>query len=524
MPNLRLFKLTNPLLALFTFQGAHHDRGTLNNCAETGDTYRYGYRDTEGKFRSIMAYGCASNQCDNVPVIPGDCERVLLFSNPTTGYEYFDSTTQSTIRRPIGDARQNNVRQLNNQRIGAAGWYPAMDCSSDAECNDQDATTSDTCDTVNRVCVFTPSPPTPVSVPGPLPVSAPVPVPQPKPAPLPVSAPVLVPRPGPVPVPRPVPMSVPVIAPVPISVPVPVSAPMLAPVPATAPVTRMEGFVVSGLSDSWRTVSLNATYTSAVPVCSQQMDQLAGMSSAVVRIQNIGPRSFEIKLQSAAAAPKTIQARDVHCIVVEKGRWLLPNGRKIEAQKFLSTVTANKNTWPVQNVTYLNSYSTAPAVLGSVISTNDPKWSVFMAQGSGDRKSRPTNTALSVSKLTGEDYSTRVSEMLGIVVVETGHLTSLTTEIEVGRSGVVAFGYVDAVRSNTFKQAFPSAPTILVVSQVGQTGADGSWAVARDPPQRDLFRPAVDEDTVSDTERNHSAEAMDYFALSVAGTLPLTPA
>ena len=288
----------------------------------------------------------------------------------------------------------------------------------------------------------------------------------------------------------------------------------------------MEALVVENLTGMWATVSLKGTYTSAIPVCSQQMDKQLGMDNAVLRIQNIGRNSFEIKLQSSAGqAPTTMQARNVHCIVIEEGKWRLPDGRKIEGQKFLSSVTANKKAWSnVQSVGYLNSYGTTPAVLGSVISSNDPNWSVFMAQGSGDKSGRPTSTDLKVSKLTGEDYRPRVDEMLGIIVVETGHATSLTTEIETARSSSVATGYVDPLRSNNFRQVFPTAPSVIVVSQVGHSGNDGGWAVVRDPPLANKFDLAVDEDTVTDPDRSHIAEAMDYMAFSVAGVLPLTPA
>ena len=286
----------------------------------------------------------------------------------------------------------------------------------------------------------------------------------------------------------------------------------------------MESLVVTGLGDTWVTVPLTATFISAVPVCSQQMDLQTGMNNAVVRIRNIGPASFDIKLQSAAGQTQVMQARPVHCIVVEQGQWTLPDGRKIEAQKFLSTVTANKKGWNVQSATYQHSYSVPPVVLGSVISFNDPKWSVFMAHGS-TKTNRPTETVLKVAKLTGEDYSARVDETLGIVVIESGYWTALGTALEAGRSGLVATGYMDTgVKTNNFSQVFVSAPQVLVVSQVGQVGADGSWAVLRDVPLTNLFRLAVDEDTFSDSERNHSSEAIDYMACAVAGVLPLTPA
>ena len=100
----------------------------------------------------------------------------------------------------------------------------------------------------------------------------------------------------------------------------------------------------------YSTVTLAATFTPAVPVCSHQMDLHTGMNNAVVRILNIGPASLEIRLQSAAGQPQVMQVRPMHCIVVEPGQWRFPDEREIEARKFLRSITANTIGWNVYRV------------------------------------------------------------------------------------------------------------------------------------------------------------------------------
>jgi hypothetical protein len=121
---------------------ALHDSGTMNSCATTA--YNYGYRDHNAKFRSILAYGCVTGQCDNMTVVAG-CPRVQRFSNPDFLYNGL----------PIGDITHNNARQINEKRALAAALYPAMNCHVDTDCNDNNTATVDTCNTANGCCVFT---------------------------------------------------------------------------------------------------------------------------------------------------------------------------------------------------------------------------------------------------------------------------------------------------------------------------------------------------------------------------------
>ena len=55
--------------------GCSHDRGTLGLCHDQEKT-NYGYRDPEGRFRTIMSYPCQARECDHnhndhmCPLIP----------------------------------------------------------------------------------------------------------------------------------------------------------------------------------------------------------------------------------------------------------------------------------------------------------------------------------------------------------------------------------------------------------------------------------------------------------------------
>jgi hypothetical protein len=122
---------------------ANHDRATVNAtyCGTTG--YNFGYKDPKAAFRSIMAYDCAISQCDNMP--KNGCPRVQRFSSPTILYN----------GQAIGSATEDNARMINERLATVAAFYPAMNCVSDADCNDGNPSTVDTCNIANSVCVFT---------------------------------------------------------------------------------------------------------------------------------------------------------------------------------------------------------------------------------------------------------------------------------------------------------------------------------------------------------------------------------
>jgi hypothetical protein len=95
--------------------GSNHDRGTSKKCEEDG-TYNYGFRDPNANFRSIMAYGCQTGECDGNSGA-GNCIRVQRFSNSMMQYK-----SQS-----IGNASNDNARKINDVIAEVSNYY-CEDC------------------------------------------------------------------------------------------------------------------------------------------------------------------------------------------------------------------------------------------------------------------------------------------------------------------------------------------------------------------------------------------------------------
>jgi hypothetical protein len=291
-----------------------------------------------------------------------------------------------------------------------------------------------------------------------------------------------------------------------------------------APTPSMEFMVVNQvpLDTTWKTVQLSETYWSPIAVCTILYNTNTDLIPAVVRMQNVGPFSFEIRLQNPKEIASSL-SRDVHCVVVEEGAWTMPDGRTIEANRYESTKTDRDFSWVGQKHTYLNGY-TNPIVLGQVMSYNDPKWSVFWSRGSS-KSAPPDKNNLWTGKHVGEDTTVnRDDETVGYIVIEMGHDTSDDIEIETGRGPELVEGYVEGSYTYEFDHAFdPLRPTpaVAVLSQVAMIGEDGSWAVLAEISSTTSIQVAVDEDQIDNNERNHEKETVDYVVFAYPGVVQL---
>lgn len=501
--------------------GMYHDRGTQNTCSETA-TFNYGYRDPAAAFRTILAYDCRMGQCDVMP--RNGCTRVQRFSSSNPAYTYNG--------KPIGDSRRDNAKQLNNMRARVASYFPSMNCQGDNECNDNNPSTFDTCNTATRVCVFTPNSSVPVKPPTNVPTLAPVqtnaPVQPPTEVPVLISNPYITVKPSLPPTisPTPSPTRKPSRAPTKTPTQKPTRAPTRAPIrpPTKAPVLPQTFFLetlkITGVtSTAWKIITLSKQYVSPIPVCTVMYDQGTSLRPAVARIQKVGPTSFEIRLQNPSDLVLT--GRDVHCVVVEEGAWKLPDGRLIESKKYSSTVTDRKGSYIGQTQAYLNKYRN-PVVLGQVMSYNDPKWSVFWSRSSSGQNAAPTSTSIITGKHIGEDSRTaRLAETVGYIVIESGHLKSNNVEIETGRGPDSFIGYTGKKGALKFNSRFGRTPAVAVLSQAAMDDSDGSWAVLTSNPSTTSVGVSVDEDQLADTERSHSTEEVNYAVFSSTGAIQL---
>ena len=295
----------------------------------------------------------------------------------------------------------------------------------------------------------------------------------------------------------------------------------------------LEVHLLNGVSTSWQTVTLENSYTNAIPICNYNLVSFAGTNPnytyppAVVRIRNITANSFEVRIQGWEDSPAT--TGDVHCLVTDEGVFKLPNGTVYEAHTVLSDKTSGQystdggwNQALLENVsasitqTYNNH-----VVLGQVISYNDSRASVFHTTDCDSRSLEPFNAGhadgICVGKHIGMIPGNRENETIGYLVAEAGSGTVNNIAFELDRGA-------DSVAGNSASNTGYSYPVsgdynIGVTSQVGEDGGNGSWSVlyGADPLPANQLVLAVDEEIFAgDATRNHTREIVDYWVFATA--------
>ena len=103
--------------------------------------------------------------------------------------------------------------------------------------------------------------------------------------------------------------------------------------------------------------------------------------------------------------------------------------------------------------------------------------------------------------------------MIGVIVIEAGHGTIGGVEYEANLGGDSVRGVGNSPPYGyTFAAPFAVPPQLGIVTMAGVDGGNGGWAQLHGPTvatDTTLFL-SVDEDQVSDSERNHVTEQVGY--------------
>ena len=281
--------------------------------------------------------------------------------------------------------------------------------------------------------------------------------------------------------------------------------------------------LVENAGSAWQTINLENTYTDAIVVCSYRLPSISS-NDAVTRIRNITANSFDLRVQQFETS-SAVTASDVFCVISDEGAYDI-GGLRYEARKVLSDGTSGQtvpNNWTEVNMEDVTSSVTQnytrPAILGQVMSFNDPRASVFWASNCIRRNNHafqngPTDRAC-VGKHIGIINSTRAPETLGYFVVEssTGNLNNIRFAAAIGADIVEG-----TANSPPFVYNVSGDFDIGIVTQAGEDGGNGGWAVfyGADALPNNQIHLAIEEETVAgDTSRTHTAEQVMYWIFDI---------
>ncbi len=247
------------------------------------------------------------------------------------------------------------------------------------------------------------------------------------------------------------------------------------------------------VNHQWKRVAFEKTFTDPVVVAGPLSNN--GGQPALVRIRNVDPTGFEIRIQEWEYLDGYHADETVGYLVVEQGSYTLADGTRIEAAN-LDDFTAPS----FREIAFTQPFNTIPVVMSTVTSVNDPAAVV-------DRM-RTIHTGGFSCRLQEQEANTQDhgTERLSYIAWEPSAGTLDGTAFVVGRAG-------DEVKSRfttvTFAAGVPSAP-VMVADMQSTDGGDTA-----NVRYRNLSGQSVDvkiaEEQSKNSETAHTDEVIGYM-------------
>lgn len=283
--------------------------------------------------------------------------------------------------------------------------------------------------------------------------------------------------------------------------------------------------LVTGVNFFPQTVSLENTYTSAVPVCTYNLPSPAS-PTVIPRVTNITSTSFDLSIQSMPATNAGVSGA-VHCIIADEGVHTLPDGRLVQAITQVVTdvlgLSAGGFDETVDISASVNSGFSNPIALGALISSNDTRATAFHGDDCENRANEPFLSGLGDGICVGYHIGQQVdvappnqsyaAETVGVIIADEGTGTAGLFDYVIARGP----NAIDGVGNNGAAYTVSGDFEIGVATLAGENGGQGGWAVllGNDPLPNNQLLLAIEEEIVAgDSSRGHIAEIVDYWLFS----------
>lgn len=261
------------------------------------------------------------------------------------------------------------------------------------------------------------------------------------------------------------------------------------------------------------TVELEQTYTNPVVVTIPYV--VSDLHSPLsTRVYDVQPDAFTVRLDFPPDnyGTETFDySEPVYYMVMEAGQWQMGN-MKVEAhlEEDVSTV-ANITSWTGENKTYDHTYTDNPMVLHQVMSDDDPTWISSWVSAPGDRTEPPTTAsfdiALNATQISSS-YAHDPEDIGWIAFEDVGTNRYEGVEFRTEHGDEAMRGHSDGC--STYTHGGTYADGIILASQMGMDGIDGTWATLCSVSSTTVGLQA-EEDQDFDSERSHTYE--DYALL-----------
>ncbi|MEY8842874.1 hypothetical protein AB9K41_27900, partial [Cribrihabitans sp. XS_ASV171] len=237
------------------------------------------------------------------------------------------------------------------------------------------------------------------------------------------------------------------------------------------------------------------------------MTSLIESDPVAVRLSNVGPTSFDIRLQEPGNEDGTHAFETVSWLVLEAGTWELPDGLRFEVGHFNSARLSSSG---FDTETFTEGFLSGAPMLNSQVQTeNGPDWVITRQR---DTTAVGGEIAMQEEEALNDGF--HASERIGWLAMErgTGLWDGLAYEADVTGAAVG-----DNLTARNFQQGFSAAPA-LVTSLASFNGSDPAGARVSSVSPGD-FVVKSEEETSADTETTHLPERVGFLAIEGSGIL-----
>ncbi len=252
------------------------------------------------------------------------------------------------------------------------------------------------------------------------------------------------------------------------------------------------------IDHNWVRVDFAETFINPVVVAGPL--SYNGSHPSIIRVRNISPTGFEIRLQEWEYLDGSHSLEKVSYLAMEKGRHTLEDGTQIEAGVFQASGEQEKT------VQFTSGFTEEPVVITTLLTFGDTK-----AATSRLKKISDTGFSLSIEEeeLSAEAHG---EENVGYIAWEPQNST-------IGNMKVIVSRTSKAVKHKwytiNYGEQLTEAPLFLA-AMAPQLG--GNTASIRYMNKTDSsIQVKVEEETSKDSEVRHSRETVGYFIFSLMG-------
>lgn len=248
------------------------------------------------------------------------------------------------------------------------------------------------------------------------------------------------------------------------------------------------------VTGEWVRVSLSSTFQNPVVIAGPA--SFNDPAPGVIRLRNVDATGFDIKFSEWNYLDGTHPEETVSYMVVEKGRYTLPDGSMVEAGSFAGTTK-----WAT--VPFSSAFAKVPVVMTTIASNNE-------ADTISGRIQDITTTGFTYYFREQEkNTNTHAKETVSYLAWEPGEGSLGTMQYRVAATD----NAVTQVWSATIFPSPYATPPLLLADMQTTASADTS-ALRMKNLSTTEFEVKVEEEQSKDSEVGHVAEAVGYIALS----------